>query len=344
MTSSKVYSNRDAKVTIIVGIYNSAKFLRKGLESIEKQTWSNLEILLMDDGSTDESAKICDEFAHRDDRFIAIHKENTGVCDSRNKGLKLATGQYVCFMDGDDWLSSDFVEYMMGLINKTDSSMALSDRLFTTRDKKQTVNDNIEIWDANETICRLIYPGIKMGPWNKIYSLKVLRENNILFPDHWFGETLHFASLAAYYSGKVAVGHRKVYNYRLNNAESGTTQYNVQYRLLSLDNGENLRKRVFAEDPKVKTAIEWRIYVDYFSLLMNILGSNSKDKFNQEYKKAKRYLKKNFSSVLVKSEVNAKQKLGLIGIGMFPEVCAKILIAEKNKALQKDIGNIKFCL
>lgn len=339
MTSSNTCS--DTKVTVIVGIYNSAQFLRQGLRSIENQTWSNLEVLLMDDGSTDDSGSICDEFAERDRRFIVIHKENTGVCDSRNKGLEKATGQYVCFMDGDDWFSEDFVEYMMGLIDKTGTSMALSDKLFTTRDREQIVTDNVEIWNANKTICKLIYPGIKMGPWNKIYSMKVLRDHHILFPNHWFGETLHFASTAAYYSGKVAVGHRKVYNYRLNNVDSGTTQYNVQYRLLSLDNGENLRKKVFANDPEVMAAIEWRIYVDYFSLMMNIMGSNNRDKYYQEYNNAKRYLKKNFRTVFAKSKVNTKQKLGLIGIGLFPEITASILKGVKDKALQKDISNIE---
>lgn len=338
MISSTTYS--EAKVTVIVGIYNSAKFLRQCLKSIENQTWSNLEVLLMDDGSTDESGLICDEFAERDNRFIAVHKENTGVCDSRNQGLEKATGQFVCFMDGDDWFSEDFVEYMMSLINKTNSEMALSDKIFTTRDRSQTIGDNIEIWSASKMICKLIYPGIKMGPWNKIYSMKMLRENHIHFPEHWFGETLHFASLAAYYSGKVATGHRKVYNYRLNNTDSGTTQYNVQYRLLSLDNGENLRKEVFANNPAIKDAIEWRIYVDYFSLLMNIIGSNNQEKYNLEYNNAKRYLKNNFRTVFAKSKVNIKQKLGLIGIGLFSEITASILIAEKNRALQKDISHI----
>ena len=195
--------NNNAKVSVIVGIYNSGEFLERGLESISRQTWKNIEVLMMDDGSSDNSVEICDKFAEHDSRFIAIHKKNSGVCDSRNKGLDMATGDYVCFMDGDDWFSEDFVEYMMSIIEKTKSSMVLSDQLFTTRDKIQSSDKSIEIWSAEETISKLIYPYMVLGPWNKMYSMEVIKEHNIRFPSHWFGETLHFASMVAFYSEKV---------------------------------------------------------------------------------------------------------------------------------------------
>lgn len=324
------------KVSIIVGIYNSSDFLRKGLDSICNQTWSNIEVLMMDDGSTDNSGEICDEYAEKDSRFIVIHKENSGVCDSRNKGLELATGDYVCIMDGDDWLALDFVEYMLSLVEKTHANMVLSDDLFTTRDQVQNEIDYVNTWNSSEAIKSIIYPYMTLGPWNKLYSMEVIRKNNIRFPEHWFGETLHFASEVAYYSGKVGVGHRRVYNYRLNNACSGTTKYDVESRLLSLDNGRKLMNKVFSNEKGVMHAIKWRIYVDYFNLIMNIIGSEKKRKYIEEYKDAKCYLKRNCMSVFFKSEVNYKEKLKIMVMALLPVTYSNWKIRKNREGLKED--------
>lgn len=324
------------KVSIIVGIYNSSEYLRKGLESIRNQTWTNIEVLMMDDGSTDASGLICDEYAEKDSRFKAVHKENSGVCDSRNKGLEMATGDYVCIMDGDDWLSSDYIEYMISLVEKTHANMVLSDDLFTTRDQVQNKNDYIKIWNASEAIKSIIYPYMTLGPWNKLYSMDIIRKNNIRFPDHWFGETLHFASEVAYYSGSVGVGHRRVYNYRLNNASSGTTKYDVNGRLLSLDNGKKLLDRDFANEKGVVNAIKWRIYVDYFNLIMNIIGSGRKNEYYEKYKEAKKHLKRNCVCTLVRSEVSSKEKVKILFMALFPEMFANWKIKKNKKGFDED--------
>lgn len=326
----------EEKVTIIVGIYNSGKFLRKGLDSLRTQTWSNIEVLLMDDGSTDDSGIICDEFAKLDKRFVPIHKKNSGVCDSRNKALDVASGAYVCFMDGDDWFSPDFVEYMMNIIHSTKTQMALSDHLFTTRDQKQIVSDKIEIQDCNRVIADIIYMNMVLGPWNKIYSMDLINEYHIRFPSHWFGETLHFANSIAYYAKNVGVGHRKVYNYRLNNADSGTTKFNVNTRLLSLENCLNLRKCLFAKENAVKNAIEWHIYANYYELLLNIIATNSKSQYKLEYNESKSYLKKNWFKILIRSEVCFKRKIAIIVEAFFPKIFAKMRIKKQQYNLSKD--------
>ncbi|WP_405327036.1 glycosyltransferase family 2 protein [Fibrobacter sp.] len=326
----------EEKVTIIVGIYNSGKFLRKGLESLKTQTWTNVEILLMDDGSTDDSGSICDEFAASDKRFIPIHKKNSGVCDSRNKALDLASGDYVCFMDGDDWFSPDFVEYMMNIIHSTHTKIALSDHLFTTRDQVQIIDDRIEVQDCNRVIADIIYMNMVLGPWNKMYSMELINKYNIRFPPHWFGETLHFANTIAYFSKNIGVGHRKVYNYRLNNVDSGTTKYNVETRLLSLDNCLNLRKCIFAKEQNVRDAIEWHIYANYYELLLNIIATNSKSRYMLEYNEAKTYLKKNWFKILIHSKVNLKRKVAIVIEAFFPIMLAQLRMKKHLHAISKD--------
>ena len=319
------------KVTVIVAIYNSGNFLRQGLESLLGQTWQNIEVLMMDDGSTDDSAAICDEYAELDSRFIAVHKSNTGVCDSRNQALEKATGEYVCFMDGDDWLADDFVEYMMYLIEKTGAQMAMSDKLFTSQNQSQAHDDTVETWDFEKAITGIIYPYITLGPWNKIYSMKVIKERSIRFPSHWFGETLHFANTVAYYSGIVGVGHRKVYNYRTDNENSGTAQYNVNYRLLSLGNALNLRNSCFATTEKIKNAIEWHIYINYYSLLYHIFATNSVATYEKEYREAERYLKKNWFRIFVKSDIRPKQRCAVLLDAFCPVLMARYRMYVYNK-------------
>lgn len=326
----------EEKVTIIVGIYNSEKFLRKGLESIRNQTWTNIEVLLMDDGSPDNSGTICDEYAALDNRFIPIHKKNSGVCDSRNKGLDVATGDFVCFMDGDDWLSPDFVEYMMSIIHKTNTQMALSAHLFTTRNQKQIACDKIESRDYSCVASDIIYLKMVLGPWNKLYSMELIKKYNIRFPSHWFGETLHFANTIAYYSNKVGVGHRKVYNYRLNNADSGTTKFDVKTRLLSLDNVLNLRKCLFAKNKGIRNAIEWHIYDNYFLLLLCIIASDSKEQYATEYLEAKKYLRQNWLRTLICSQIDLKRKALIVLEAFVPNILAKRRIKRLGKALSKD--------
>lgn len=323
------------RVTIIVGIYNSSEFLNRGLESIRNQTWENLEVLLMDDGSTDSSSEICDSFSNMDKRFISIHKKNSGVCDSRNRGLELATGEYVCFMDGDDWLETDFIEYMMKLIHDTSTLMAFSDKLFTTHDRIQSENDNIETWSSEKAISRIIYPYMSLGPWNKIYSMKLINEYNIRFPSHWFGETLHFASTVAFYAGRVGVGHRKVYDYRLDNVNSGTTQFNVDTRLLSLDNCLNLQKCIFSNNTKISRAIKWHLHACYFTLLVNIIGTDSVDKYRDKYNESLKYIKKNGFNVFIYSDVTAKEKIRILVRTLFPVTYAKRIARKANNRLRK---------
>lgn len=325
----------DKKVSIVVGIYNSDKFLRKGLDSIRSQTYSNIEVLMMDDGSTDNSGTICDEYAKMDDRFIVIHKENTGVCDSRNIGITIATGEYICFMDGDDWLAPDFVEYMMRIIEMTDASMAFSDHIFTSYDQVQVPYDNIEIWDSKKAILQIIYLRMVLGPWNKLYSMKTIREHNIRFPEHWFGETLHFASTVAYYSSVIGVGHRKVYNYRLDNAESGTTQFNVATRLLSLDNAVNLERCVFSKNNEVMKAIKWHLHACYFTLLVNIIGCEETNEYKNEYKYAIKYLRNNGLVTLINSDVDMKEKIRILMRAYFPKIYARRIINKMNEKLKK---------
>ena len=113
-------------ITVIVPIYNVENYLKKCLNSIINQQYKKLEILLIDDGSTDLSGKIADEYAAKDNRIKVVHKENGGLSDARNYGLKIMTGEYVTFIDSDDYVTEDYVSFMFNLLKQTNFTAPLA--------------------------------------------------------------------------------------------------------------------------------------------------------------------------------------------------------------------------
>jgi len=111
------------KISVIIPVYNAAKYLPKCIDSVLNQTYKNLEIILVDDGSTDESGKISDKYSYKDNRVIVIHKENGGTSDARNKGIKAATGKYIGFIDSDDYIETDMYEILLKTLYAYDADI-----------------------------------------------------------------------------------------------------------------------------------------------------------------------------------------------------------------------------
>ena len=111
--------NKYPLLSIIVPIYNIAAYLEKCIESIQNQSYCNIEIILVNDGSTDDSGRICDEYAKGDRRICVIHKENEGLVKARKTGVRVAKGEYVSFVDGDDWIDLDMYECLMQHADET---------------------------------------------------------------------------------------------------------------------------------------------------------------------------------------------------------------------------------
>ena len=135
------------KISVIVPIYKVEQYLNRCVESIVNQTYKNLEIILVDDGSPDLCPKICDEWAEKDSRIVVIHKENSGLSDARNAGLKVATGGYVAFVDSDDIINPFYVEYLYKAICDNDAQISACD-LKNFYDEKEMGGEDIHINSA----------------------------------------------------------------------------------------------------------------------------------------------------------------------------------------------------
>ena len=118
--------SRNNLVSVIVPIYKVEEYLRECVDSITGQTYKNLEIILVDDGSPDRCGEICEEYARNDKRITVYHKENGGLSDARNYGMARSHGEYITFVDSDDVIRADFVETLMGLIHKHDADISVA--------------------------------------------------------------------------------------------------------------------------------------------------------------------------------------------------------------------------
>lgn len=152
-------SENSKYITVIVPIYNIVKYIDKCINTIINQTYRNIQIILVDDGSTDSSGRICDEYAMKDARITVIHKENGGLVSARKAGLRKATGEYIMYVDGDDWIELNAIEHMVGAIDRTKADIVLYDHFENTGESQIVVTNNVNegLYDKDKLL-RYIYP------------------------------------------------------------------------------------------------------------------------------------------------------------------------------------------
>lgn len=324
-------------VSIIIPVYNVAQYVEKCVNSATAQTHRNIEVIVINDGSTDTSGDILSALAKKDNRIVFINQKNAGVSAARNAGIATARGEYIIFVDGDDWLSKDCVEYMLRVIKKTKSEMAISVNNFTTRDTQQITDDKINTWSASEAICKFLYPGIPIGSWNKIYRHSFLIENNLHFQEDMFmGEGMRFITDVAQRASHIGVGRRKVYWYRLNNTSSATTAPSVEYGLAALNAIKSIESNLIIKNKYTLRAIHFHIWMNSFYLLRILLAINMKDSQKKLYRTCLTNLRSGGISRIFESNVSIFIKAKMFGILLFPGAIARIVNAHKARGIRRD--------
>lgn len=160
------------KLSVIVPIYNVEQYIHKCVDSILSQTFADFEIILVNDGSPDNCGKICDEYASKDNRVKVIHKKNGGVSEARNIGLDAAKGEYISFIDPDDWIDKDMYEQTLGYMADNDLDVVCFD-VEEVRTNKSFVRykyDGNKSFTAHEALYEILIDGIDNSPCNKIYK------------------------------------------------------------------------------------------------------------------------------------------------------------------------------
>lgn len=288
----------DDKISVIVPVYNSEKYLDNCINSICSSSFQNLEIILINDGSTDKSGQICKSYAEKDSRIIFINQVNQGVSKTRNNGIKKATGKYITFVDSDDYIDRDYFYklyenqkfYMSDLVicsinqinnNSEIKYYAKSGKVdFNHIDEKSKI-----LWkELNQFF--LLY-----GPCNKIYKSNIIKSNNLCFPvDTSYGEDLLFNFSYLKFCKTISYTSETTYYYNQDNSNS----LSHIYRENMFENGlrlNNCMKQFFVDknlyDETSKKYLSRRIFDDAYNSLFSLFTSNCGLKSLQKYKRIK---------------------------------------------------------
>lgn len=220
-------SLKDPLISIIVPIFNSEKYLKDCIESILSQTFSEFELILVNDGSTDESKSICDEYAEKDNRIKTIHKQNSGMSDARAEGFKISKGLYIGFVDSDDYISPVMYEKLLYMLKEFDADIACCGYQIIGENEVRKgastpplrLNDKIiSLWAHSDITRSNLDSKIHIVMWNKLFKRKILEQtgyerNKIRLPFQYFNDVL-VTPICILLSKKIVFTEDLLYYYR----------------------------------------------------------------------------------------------------------------------------------
>lgn len=315
------------KISIIIPVYNVEKYIERCLDSIVNQSYSNLEIILVDDGSTDLSGEICDSYKSKDNRIIVIHKNNEGLGYARNSGLKLATGEFIMFVDGDDCISTNHVEEMVKAVLKTSSDTCLAGHTKVYNNKKishvNVCSGMIFFGDdvKKQILTKMVGSKpdgsdyIEMSVCMALFSKRLIDQHNIKFHSEkeFISEDLLFNFDYYLYSQKVVVISDVGYYY-YDNGGSLTTKYDPCRFLKQKNMTKEVVKR--AKKLEIYDFCSERIDNTFISIMrycVKLEQKNSKRNYKVFFEKVKLILEDEFAKDVLNrfnnKEVPIKSKI-----------------------------------
>ena len=203
-------------ISIIMPIYQAEKYLGKSVDSIISQTFADWELWLVDDGSTDDSAALCDRYTAADKRIIALHQKNQGPAAARNNALKRCKGEAVYFADSDDWLEPDMLEVMYGMMKKTGADIVVSEYFEEQPNRTVTrglANGATKLYSRNEALMKILRDEVSSYLWTKLFKRSLLVEE---IPDlRAFEDHAVFFKWASHANTMLLVS-KPLYHYRMN--------------------------------------------------------------------------------------------------------------------------------
>ena len=208
----------NSKISIIVPVYNAEHVIKRCVDSLLKQSYPGIEIIIVNDGSTDQTDMICRQYADSDNRIVYIRQNNTGVSGARNSGICCATGEYVLFVDSDDFVESDLVDRLYEKLKIDDSDICAGTFQVIEEGIDFTIEINIENIDKILLLCRhyLIF-----GPTQKLYKKQIIDEHNIRFPKNYnYGEDVLFNLHYLNHSKTISFINHVLYHYDRSNDHS----------------------------------------------------------------------------------------------------------------------------
>lgn len=311
----------DKLISVIVPVYKVEKFLVKCVDSILAQTYTNLEIILVDDGSPDNCPIICDELAKKDSRVKVVHKQNGGASSARNAGLDIAKGEYIGFVDGDDFIANDMYEYLLNIIENNNVEVAQIqsfdvDENYNINSNDQTQNTS-EILDNKEYIASCLQ-NTGTAVWSSLFKKDFI--GDLRFKNGTSNEDVLFDYYLFKNGGKIFIDSAKKYYYYQNNS-SITRQRFTKCHISAVDNSIEIYNDILENNFE-----ELKVYAEF--LIMDKIGNYlylipKDDMKNNHCKFVVNYLKQN-KAMINNTILSKKHKVFLKLFLVFPNLAKGI--------------------
>ena len=264
-----MYNN--SLISIIIPVYNVEKYLKGCLDSVVSQTYKNLEIILVDDGSTDRSGKICDEFARQDNRIRVIHKQNGGLSSARNAGLDVMQGEYLAFVDSDDMIDETYIETLYDMIKKYNTKISMiSFEFFTQIEEIQAIkqknlnNKTINSFSVEEFFKNyfIFKPKFNNFIWRCLYHRDIF--DNVIFPNGILFEDVFIYSDIYTKIGYMIISDKILYFYRI---RVGSITKSFSYKHLDIINVyNNMTSNIVKKFPNLVKQANFKLCCTYLGM------------------------------------------------------------------------------
>ena len=296
-------------ISVVIPVYNVEQYLPKCIESIMNQTYKNLEIILVNDGSTDGSQKICEEYKSIDNRIKIINKENGGLSDARNVGIDNSSGNYITFIDSDDYIDDDYVYTLYKSLISYNADMSIaSHKIIYPKRIIDKATDEKFCANSKKVLEKILYDeGIDLSAWGKLY--KKILFNNIKFPKGRLFEDSATTYRLIDESKKIAVNSKSVYNYVIRKNSISNEMFSEKKMDLitsTMEMTEFIKKKY----PELEKGCERRLMYAYLSTLTQL--AKTKETNSSMQAKLMNYIKKNKGRVLKDKQIKKRDRIGII--------------------------------
>ncbi|MDP4467181.1 glycosyltransferase [Lacticaseibacillus paracasei] len=301
-------------VSVIVPVYNIKDEIRRCVDSLLIQTYEDIEIILIDDGSTDGSAAICDEMSELHSQVNVIHQNNMGISATRNTGVASASGELISFVDGDDYVAKDFIEFLVGLLSSTQADIAQCGHYIQYSSERRATKDTdqgLRIIGPKEALKSLCYNQIyDVTLWNKIYRRDIFK--NIEFPVGERYEDTAVSYLLAERCKKIAIQMIPKYFYvqRYSSIANGLQFTEAKYQFIEV--GDQMADYISRNYPDLERASEAKRCFVRLSTLSQIVNTHHRD-INQ-VKRIRGEVLSNALPMLTDSNVGIRDKFGIVAL------------------------------
>ena len=267
-------------ISIVLPIYNVENYIEKCMESVLNQTYKNIEIILVDDGSPDNCPIICDQYVKEDNRVKVVHKENGGLSDARNAGIKVANGDYITFIDSDDYVDKDYVEFFYNTIEETDADIAIGGHRVIYDSGKIIEKETHEnsVLEPKKVLERILYDdGIDLSAWGKLYKRYLF--NDIKFPKGRLFEDSATTYMLVDKANKIAINSISKYNYIIRKNSISNAKFSPK-KMDLITSTREMSEYVKNKYPDLENAANRRLMYAYLSTLSQL--AKCKEKYPKE--------------------------------------------------------------